>query len=202
MEQLTSKEPRVSGMPGVCCTHFGGGDCEAVQGRCSDGCPWEEAAWDRLAAYEDTGLEPGDIDALLKREQGLAELLVNVSCGCAVPYTRLAELAQAEKDGRLVVFPPNDPLTLEELREIEGKSVPVWCDKANGYIFIAVTKTEPYNQVWYFNHKGFACTVLYYSTKFYRRKPEVVADAMPTEFERPLPSGFVEHIHRRFGKLE
>lgn len=69
-------------------------------------------------------------------------------------------------------LPPNAPLTLDELREIEGKPVPVWCDKANGYIFIATTKTEPYNQVWYFNYKGFADTVLYYSTKFYRRKPE------------------------------
>lgn len=82
---------------------------------------------DRLAAYEDTGLEPEDIDTLQKREQGLAELLVNISCGCAVPYTRLAELAQAEKDGRLVVLPPNDPLTLEQLREMGGE--PVWvCD--------------------------------------------------------------------------
>ena len=60
---------------------------------------------DRLAAYEDTGLGPEDIDTLQKREQGLADLLVNISCGCAVPYTRLAELAQAEKDGRLVVLP-------------------------------------------------------------------------------------------------
>ena len=58
-----------------------------------------------LAAYEDTGLEPEDIDALQKRERGLAEMLVNVSCGCVVPYTRLAELARAEKDGRLVVLP-------------------------------------------------------------------------------------------------
>ena len=92
-------------MPGVCCTHFEGGDCQAIQGHCADGCAWEEAAWERLAAYEDTGLKPEDIDALQKREQGLAEMLVNVSCGCAVPYTRLAELAQAEKDGRLVMLP-------------------------------------------------------------------------------------------------
>ena len=105
MERLTSREPRISGMPGVCCTHFEGGDCQAIQGHCADGCAWEEAAWERLAAYEDTGLKPEDIDALQKREQGLAEMLVNVSCGCAVPYTRLAELAQAEKDGRLVVLP-------------------------------------------------------------------------------------------------
>lgn len=65
---------------------------------------------DRLAAYEDTGLEPEDIDALRKREQGLAELLVQVSCGCAVSYTRLTELAQAEKDGRLVVLPCKDDI--------------------------------------------------------------------------------------------
>lgn len=166
MERMTSREPRSSGRPGVSCAHFRGGDCEAVQGRCSDGCPWEEAAWERLAAYEDTGLKPEDIDALQKREQGLAEMLVNVSCGCAVPYTRLAELAQAEKDGRLVMLPDakytdadgekalqkamwvcgntnnqvtrytadaiaeklcreardeNPPLTLEELREMDGE---------------------------------------------------------------------------------
>lgn len=60
---------------------------------------------DRLAAYEDTGLEPEDIVALQKREQGFVEMLVNVSCGCAVSYSRLAELAQAEKDGRLLVLP-------------------------------------------------------------------------------------------------
>ena len=176
MERLTSREPRISGMPGVCCTHFEGGDCQAIQGHCADGCAWEEAAWERLAAYEDTGLKPEDIDALQKREQGLAEMLVNVSCGCAVPYTRLAELAQAEKDGRLVMLPDakytdadgekalqkamwtcgntnnqvtrytadaiaeklcreamdkNPPLTLEELREMDGE--PVWVVPLNDF---------------------------------------------------------------------
>lgn len=86
-----------------------------------------------LAAYEDTGLEPEDIDALQKRERGLAEMLVNVSCGCVVPYTRLAELAQAEKDGRLVVLPPNDPLTLDELREMIGSMVQ--CGSVDGQFF-------------------------------------------------------------------
>ena len=92
-------------MPGVCCTHFEGGDCQAIQGHCADGCAWEETAWERLAAYEDTKMMPEDIDALRKREQGLAEMLVDISCDCAVTYTRLAELAQAEKDGRLAVLP-------------------------------------------------------------------------------------------------
>lgn len=29
-------------------------------------CKWEEAAWSRLAAYEDTGLEPDEVNALQK----------------------------------------------------------------------------------------------------------------------------------------
>lgn len=59
----------------------------------------------RLAACEDTEMMPEDIDALQNREEGLAELLVNISCGCAVSYGRLEELSKAEKDGRLVVLP-------------------------------------------------------------------------------------------------
>lgn len=52
---------------------------------------------DRLAAYEDTGLEPEEIGALKSREKGLVELLNGVSCGCAVTYTRLRKLAQADR---------------------------------------------------------------------------------------------------------
>lgn len=62
-------------------------------------------AADRLATYEDTGLSPEDIDALRAREQGLVELLARVSCGCAVTYDRLRELAEADQTGRLVVLP-------------------------------------------------------------------------------------------------
>lgn len=60
---------------------------------------------DRLAAYEETGLEPEEIGALKSREKVLVELLSGVSCGCAVTYTRLRELAQADREGRCVVLP-------------------------------------------------------------------------------------------------
>lgn len=56
---------------------------------------------DRLAAYEDTGFEPEEIGALKSREKGLVELLSGVSCGCAVTYTRLRKLAQADREGRV-----------------------------------------------------------------------------------------------------
>ena len=64
---------------------------------------------DRLAAYEDTGLEPEDIVNALKTLDLFAEEVKGV------PLNRIRELAQAEKDGRLVVPPPNDPLTPEQI---------------------------------------------------------------------------------------
>lgn len=86
----------------------------------------------KLYRYEDTGLGPEDIDALQKREQGLAELLVNVSCGCTVSYTRLAELAQAEKDGRLEILPPNAPtlLALAAVRAERQRQNALWGDQS------------------------------------------------------------------------
>lgn len=92
--------------------------------------------------------------------------------GCAINRAAAELIVQLAAENEALRHPTNPPLTLEELREMDGKPVPVWCDKVNGYIFIAATKTEPYNQVWFFNHKGHWDTVLYYHTKFYRRKPE------------------------------
>ena len=69
-----------------------------------------------------------------------------------------------------VVLPPNGPLTVEELQEMDGE--PVWCTCKNHYVFIALVKDEPYKQVWFFTNDGKCDTVLFYHTEFYRRKPE------------------------------
>ena len=86
-------------------------------------------AIDRLAAYEDTGLEPEEVVAmkivLLGRE------LAKITDVDGVSINRICELAQAEKDGMLVVLPPNDPLTMEELREMDGE--PVWVVPLNDF---------------------------------------------------------------------
>lgn len=86
MERLTSREPRISGMPGVCCTHFEGGDCQAIQGHCADGCAWEEAAWERLAAYEDTTI-------YLTKDGLLEEPACNDAENCTCPYFETAKKA-------------------------------------------------------------------------------------------------------------
>lgn len=62
MERLTKRSPETTNENGVCCTHFHSPECFMVEGNCSAGCKWEEAAWSRLAAYEDTRREPEEID--------------------------------------------------------------------------------------------------------------------------------------------
>ena len=63
-------------------------------------CKWEEAAWSHLAAYEDTGLDPDEVNALQKDWSDLCTVIGE--CG---GIDRLRELAEADKDGRLVVLP-------------------------------------------------------------------------------------------------
>lgn len=58
---------------------------------------------DRLAAYEDTGLEPEAVEHLKLASMGKAIAEIKEFEG--VPIDRLRELAQAEKTGRLLVLP-------------------------------------------------------------------------------------------------
>ena len=91
MERLTVREARVSGLPGVCCTHFTGPECQILGGCCAEGCPWEDAAWERLAAYEDTGLTPEEVTSLQVSNQELKKE--------ALP------ILQAKVQDRLVILP-------------------------------------------------------------------------------------------------
>lgn len=99
MERLTSRKSRFSGIPGACCTHFGCSDCHTVQGRCADGCPWEEAAWESLAAYEDTGLTPKEIN---EHEAAYIEMMTRTY---GPFHQKIDQWLQAEQDGRLAVLP-------------------------------------------------------------------------------------------------
>lgn len=134
-----------------------------------------EAVFYRLAAYEDTGLEPEEIERIVDAYgRGMTlrtESAERLGLMRDILTKRLKELAQAEKDGRLVMLPDakytdadgekalqkamwvcgntnnpvtrytadaiaeklcreardeNPPLTLEELREMDGE--PVWVE--------------------------------------------------------------------------
>lgn len=66
--------------------------------RCED-CLFDETICKRLAAYEDTGLTPEEIDM----DHEAAETLRQLCRGCDLD--RLEELVEADKDGRVVVLP-------------------------------------------------------------------------------------------------
>lgn len=64
----------------------------------------------RLAAYEDTGLEPESVEALKLSMIGKAISEITEFDG--LPIDRLRELAEADKDGRVVVLPFTSGRTL------------------------------------------------------------------------------------------
>ena len=75
-------------------------------------CPLETAVCERLAAYEDTGLTPEEIKAPLTEDA-----MINLTAQeLGVEADRLRELAEADKDGRVVVLPCNGYSDIEIVR--------------------------------------------------------------------------------------
>ena len=86
---------------------FEGNFCDIAQCR-ELPCPYNGACsarkvWKRLAAYEDTGLEPEEVSDAVVGSKLLAKSQLVSAFGVAAE--RLRELAEADKDGRLVVLP-------------------------------------------------------------------------------------------------
>lgn len=82
-------------------------DCN-VDMDCVD-CPAFDKLIERLAAYEDTGLTPEEIErSKLEIEAGCVKAIARTY---GIDINRLRELAEADKDGRLVVLPSNKALT-------------------------------------------------------------------------------------------
>lgn len=73
-------------------------------------CPFEIAVCERLAAYEDTGIEPESVEALKLSMMGKAISEITEFDG--LPIDRLRELAEADKDGRVIVLPAKKGDTL------------------------------------------------------------------------------------------
>lgn len=80
------------------------GSCN-VDMDCID-CPSFDRLVERLAAYEDTGLTPAEVSALVKDWSDRCTIVGE--CG---GIDRMRELAEADKDGRLVVLPVKPVLT-------------------------------------------------------------------------------------------
>lgn len=65
-----------------------------------NGCQYNARFVDRLAAYEDTRLTPAEVRSLWKEWNAMMSVLNRIG-----GYDRLRKLAEADKDGRVMVFP-------------------------------------------------------------------------------------------------
>lgn len=100
MERLTKYSNETTHENGVCCTRFGSPECCEVGGNCALNCKWEEAAWERLARYEDARLSPAEVHSMYGEWNAMMSVLNSIGS-----YDRLRELAEADRDGRVVALP-------------------------------------------------------------------------------------------------
>lgn len=105
MERLTKRSPETTNENGVCRTHFHSPECFMVEGNCSAGCKWEEAAWSRLAAYEDTRLTPERCAEFARADAEGRCIIMRDTEQEQEGVARLRELAEADKEGRLFLLP-------------------------------------------------------------------------------------------------
>nr|DAI81930.1 MAG TPA: hypothetical protein [Caudoviricetes sp.]DAL12097.1 MAG TPA_asm: hypothetical protein [Bacteriophage sp.] len=92
---------------------FEGSFCDIAQCR-ELPCPYNGACsqrkvWERLKAYEDTGLEPEEVNDAVVGSKLLAKSQLVSAFGIAAE--RLRELAEADKNGRVAVLPVKPVLT-------------------------------------------------------------------------------------------
>ena len=90
------------------------------------------AVIERLATYEDTGMQPDEIEmaktVLIGRE------IARITEINDIPISRLIELAKAEKD--------DGPLSLAQLQTMAGQ--PVWCAETNCWGIIKLESIGPW----------------------------------------------------------
>lgn len=91
---------------------FEGNFCDIAQcdvipggGYCESGSCTQRKVWERLKAYEDTGCAPEGILPKDKADEIALKLMRLADLESICSYTRLRELAEADRDGRLVVLP-------------------------------------------------------------------------------------------------
>ena len=83
---------------------------EPCNRRCED-CLFDETICERLAAYEDSECEPEEVLPKDKADEIAMKLMRLADLESLCSYARLRELAEADKDGRVVVLPVKPVLT-------------------------------------------------------------------------------------------
>ena len=116
-------------------------DCN-VDMDCID-CPAFDKIVERLAAYEDTGLTPEEVTAAKVALMG--KTLAEITEFEGVPLARLRELAEADKDGRLVVLPCKPDGSMLDTSDPERPEIMKRIHFAVAYVCGGIVFHQPYS---------------------------------------------------------
>ena len=107
---------------------FDGNFCDIAQCRelpCPhNGACSQRKVWERLKAYEDTHMMPSDVTSM-RMDMAIIAALFN-----GVDVDRMKELAEADKDGRVLIL----PCKVTDKLYVVGKKQIVECDIAETYL--------------------------------------------------------------------
>ena len=95
----------------------------------------------RLAAYEDTGLEPAEVHSMHGEWSAMMSVLNSIGGG----YDRLRELAEADKDGRVAVLPVGTDGAMLDTSYQENPRLIKRVHFAVAYVSEGVVFHQPYN---------------------------------------------------------
>lgn len=105
MERLTKRENGHAHYPRCFEEPCGGMGCR------TEDCEFKVEICERLAAYEDSDCEPEEVLPKDKADEIALKLMRLADLESLCNYTRLRELAEADKDGRVAVLPVKPVLT-------------------------------------------------------------------------------------------
>lgn len=128
--------------------------CDSTPGGtfCESGTCTQRRVWERLKEYEDTGLEPEEINGLKLKLESL-EMSLRVACDA------FEKFKNAEQDGRLVVlpFPQNKPLL--DMSNPENPEFLVNFRVAIAYNHCGIVFHQPFNIFMENVERGYICQV-------------------------------------------
>lgn len=106
---------------------------------------WISVLQDRLAAYEDSGLEPEEVLPKDKADEIALKLMRLADLESLCNYTRLRELAEADKDGRVAVLPVGTGGVMLDTSYPENPRLIKGAHFAVAYVSKGIVFHQPYN---------------------------------------------------------
>lgn len=112
---------------------------------CEDGYCSQRKVWERLKQYEDRGCAPEEVLPKDKADEIAMKLMRFAELESLCSYTRLRELAEADKDGRVAVLPVGTGGVMLDTSYPENPRLIKRVHFAVAYVSKGIVFHQPYN---------------------------------------------------------